>query len=176
MNFIHDIPLGEKVPQEFNVIVETPRGCANKYEVDKATGLIKLDRVQYSAVYYPFDYGFAPGTHWHDNDPLDVMIITTHPLLAGVLVEVRPIGGVEMIDSGEGDDKIIAVPVEDPRFKELQDIDDFPSHRKAEIKHFFEVYKQLQGKKVVVGEFYNRETAYAKIGEATLLYKREFNK
>lgn len=174
LNLWHEVSLGKKAPNEFNAIIEIPRGSANKYEVDKATGLIKLDRVQYSAVYYPFDYGFAPQTYWPDGDPLDILVVSTHPLIPGLLVEVRPIGGMEMIDSGDSDDKIIAVPVEDPRFAELQDINDFPKHRQREIQHFFETYKELQGEVVEVKEFYNKKRALESINKAILLYQETF--
>tara|TARA_Y100000310_G_C20390061_1_gene672299 strand:- start:158 stop:697 length:540 start_codon:yes stop_codon:yes gene_type:complete len=170
----HDVPLGDKSPEEFNVIIEIPRGSANKYEVDKETGLIKLDRVSYSAMYYPMDYGFAPQTYWPDKDPLDVLVMTTHPLVPGLLVAVRPIAGIEMIDDGDEDDKIITVPVEDPRFKEFQDLDDLPSHTKDELKHFYETYKELQGKKVVVKSFYGKKTAMTKVKRAVKLYKDKF--
>jgi inorganic pyrophosphatase len=170
----HDIPLGSKAPEEFNAIIEIPRGSSNKYEIDKETGLIKLDRVNYSALYYPMDYGFAPQTYWPDKDPLDILVITTHPLVSGLLVAVRPIAGIEMIDDGDEDDKIITVPVEDPRFLEFQDLKDLSAHTKAELKHFFETSKQLMGKKVVVKSFYGKKTALGKINRAVKLYKDKF--
>jgi len=103
MNLWHDIPLGENAPDEINVIIEIPKGSPNKYEIDKTTGLIKLDRVNYSAAPYPFDYGFAPQTLWGDNDPLDVVVLTSYPLYPGILVAVRPVAVMEMIDNGESD-------------------------------------------------------------------------
>src|SRR3989344_2878898 len=116
MNLWHDISIGKKVPDEFNVIVEIPKGSKNKYEIDKETGLIALDRVAHTAQDFPYDYGFAPQTLWDDGDALDVIVLTTHPLATGILVRVRPIAIMQMVDSGDSDDKIIAVPVEDPRF------------------------------------------------------------
>lgn len=176
MNFWHDLFLGENAPEQFRIIIEIPRGSANKYEVDKETGLIKLDRVSYSAMYYPMDYGFAPQTYWYDKDPLDVLMLSTHPLLPGIMVEVRPIGGMTMNDDGDSDDKIIAVPVEDPRFKHYKDIDDIAPHVKEELKHFFETYKQLQKKEVKVEGFYNKEKAVATVKESMDLYKEKFGK
>src|SRR3990167_10625852 len=128
MNLWHDITLGEKAPEEFNVIIEIPRGSHNKYEIDKESGLIKLDRVNYSAATYPCDYGFAPKTLWDDGDALDVIVLTTEPLFPGVLVKVRPVGLMNMIDSGDADDKVIAVPVDDPRWAQVQDIGDINPH------------------------------------------------
>lgn len=174
MNLWHEVPLGEKAPKEFNIIIEIPRGSANKYEVDKATGLIKLDRVSYSAMYYPMDYGFAPQTYWYDDDPLDVLMLSTHPLLPGILVAVRAIGGLQMIDSGEKDDKIIAVPVEDPRFKDFRDLEDIPAHVQEELKHFFETYKELQKKEVKVNGFYGAKQAEETVLKSMDLYKEKF--
>ena len=115
MNILNT-PLGKDAPEKFNVIIEIPRGSSNKYEIDKETGLIKLDRVMYSPVYYPLDYGFLPQTHWHDGDAVDALVLTTHPLLPGVLVEAKPIGVLEMVDDGDRDEKVICVAVKDPRF------------------------------------------------------------
>lgn len=174
MNLWHDVPLGEEAPKEFNTIIEIPRGSTNKYEVDKETGLIKLDRVSFTAQFYPFDYGFAPRTYWHDKDPLDVVVLTTYPLVPGILVKVRPVGVMVMIDSGDSDDKILAVPADDPRFNDVKDINDVNSHTKKEMQHFFETYKLLQKKVVTVKGFENREQAMKKVEEAVTLYKKQF--
>lgn len=176
MNLWHDVPLGEGAPQEFNTIIEIPKGSTNKYEVDKETGLIKLDRVSYTSQFYPFDYGFAPQTFWHDNDPLDVVMLSTYPLLPGILVAARPVGVMIMNDSGDSDDKIIAVPADDPRFEAIKDIDDVNAHTKKEMQHFFETYKLLQNKVVKVSGFENRESAISKINESVQLYKQKFSK
>src|SRR3989344_3392241 len=109
MKNILDISLGEKAPDGFNVIIEISRGPSNKCEIDKNTGLLRLDRVLYSPFYYPLDYGFLPQTHWHDDDPLDALVLVTHPILPGTIVEVRPVGVVRMTDNGDKDEKIIAV-------------------------------------------------------------------
>ena len=174
MNLLHEVPLGEKAPKEFNIIIEIPRGSANKYEVDKATGLIKLDRVSYSAMYYPMDYGFAPQTYWYDDDALDVLMMSTHPLFPGILVAVRAIGGFKMADDGDQDDKIISVPVDDPRFKKYQDLEDIQPHIKDELKHFFETYKELQKKEVKVNGFYGAKEAEETVLKSMNLYKEKF--
>jgi len=124
MNLWHDLSLGDKAPKEFNAIIESPKGSKNKYEIDKKTGLIKLDRAMKTTQDFPFDYGFAPQTLWEDNDPLDIVVLTTYPLHPGILLKVRPVAVMRMIDCGDSDDKIIAVPVDDPRWEEAQDLED----------------------------------------------------
>ncbi len=151
MNLWHDIPANGEVG--LNVIVEIPKGSRVKYELDKKTGLIKFDRVLYSPMHYPTNYGFVPQTLWEDGDPLDVLVIAYEPLAPGTLVESRPIGFLEMEDSGENDIKILAVPLNDPRFKNTKDISNLEPHLLDEIKHFFKVYKDLQNKKTEVGEW-----------------------
>jgi inorganic pyrophosphatase len=175
-NLLHDITPGDKVPQEITVVVEIQKGSKNKYELDKATGLIKLDRVMYTGQDYPFDYGFVPQTHWHDGDPLDVVLLTTYPLVPGLLLAARPVGVMDMIDDGESDAKIIAVPVKDPRFNKVQDLTDVNPHTIEEIKHFFETYKQIQKKEVSIPTIRNAEAARAVITEAIELYKKEHTK
>lgn len=175
-NLWHDIPLGDSAPNTFHAIIEIPRGSANKYEVDKETGLIKLDRVLYGSQYYPFDYGFAPQTYWHDNDPLDVLVLTTFPLLPGLLVEVRPLGVLEMLDGGESDSKIITVPSEDPRYAHYSDLDDIGEHRLKEIENFFDTYKVLQKKEVQTQGYQGKEAAMKIIEESVALYKEKFSK
>ncbi len=146
MNLWHDVPLGENTPDEINAIIEIPKNSNNKYEVDKATGLIKLDRANYSSAAYPFDYGFAPQTLWDDGDPLDVIVLTTFPLHPGILVTVRPVAGIDMIDAGDSDYKVIAVPVDDRRWDDIHDLADINKHTIKEFQHFFETYKILKGK------------------------------
>ena len=148
MNLLHDIDPGTR--DEMNVIIEIPKDSHNKYEIDKKTGLIKLDRANYSSAAYPFDYGFVPQTLWDDGDALDVIVLTTYPLNVGVLVSARPVGILHMIDSGAADDKIIAVPTEDKRWDDVRDIADLNKHQLKEFVHFFETYKHLKGKPVVV--------------------------
>lgn len=148
MNLLHDVSAGTK--EAMNVIIEIPKDSHNKYEIDKKTGLIKLDRANYSAAAYPFDYGFVPQTLWDDGDALDVILLTTYPLNVGVLVEARPVGILNMIDSGDNDDKILAVPAEDKRWDDVKDLKDINKHMLKEIQHFFETYKNLKGKPVEV--------------------------
>ena len=176
MNILHDVSLGDNVPEKFNVIIEIPRGSSNKYEIDKDTGLMKLDRVLYSAMFSPMDYGFLPQTHWHDGDPLDVLVMTTYALVPGVLVEVRPIAVIRMIDSGEKDEKIIAVPTEDPRFDGIKDVSDIEKHTIEELRHYYEHYKDLQGKEVQITAIEGADAAKEVIKEGVKLYKEKFSK
>lgn len=141
MNLLHDIPSG--TAEEMNVIIEIPKFSKNKYEIDKETGIIALDRVMHTAQDYPYDYGFVPQTLFDDGDALDVVLITTHPLAPGILVKARPVAIMEMIDGGERDDKVIAVPVEDPRFDEIHDLKDLNKHFIKEVSHFFETCSSL---------------------------------
>lgn len=172
MNLWHDIEPGTK--EEMNVIIEINKGSKNKYEIDKKTGLIALDRVSHTAQDFPFDYGFVPRSLWHDKDPLDVVLLTTFPLLPGVLVHARPIALMNMIDGGEGDDKIIAVPVDDPRFDTIQDLGDINPHTLKEIEHFYSTYKKLQNKVVEVKGFKGKQEAQAAFDEGLKLYTAEY--
>jgi inorganic pyrophosphatase len=174
MNLWHDIKAGSK--DEINVIVEINKGSKNKYEIDKETGLIALDRVAHTAQDFPFDYGFVPQTLGEDNDPLDVVLLTTYPLFPGVLLKARPVAVMKMIDSGEGDDKIIAVPCDDPRWSDIKDLSDINKHTIKEIEHFYSTYKKLQNKIVEVKSFENKETAQKVFEESCDRYKEKFNK
>jgi len=176
MNLWHDVPAGEKVPEEVNVIIEISRGSKNKYEIDKETGLIALDRVMHTAQDYPFDYGFVPQTYWHDEDALDVIVLTTHPLPSGILARVRPVALLKMIDGGDNDDKVIAVPTEDPRWAGVMDKDDINPHTLKEIEHFFSTYKQIQNKEVTLAGIENAAAAKEAITEGIQLYKDTFSK
>lgn len=158
-----------------NVIIEINKGSKNKYEIDKKTGLIALDRVSYTTQDFPFDYGFVPRSLWHDNDPLDVVLLTTYPLLPGILVRARPIALLNMIDGGEGDDKIIAVPKDDPRFEKTQDLGDINPHTLKEIEHFYSTYKKLQNKEVEVKGFQGKKEAQAAFQEGLELYTRKYS-
>ena len=176
MNLWHDIDPGTS--DEMNTIIEIPSGSNNKYEIDKDTGLIKLDRANYSAAAYPFDYGFVPQTLWHDGDALDVIVLTTYPLAVGILVAVRPVAVMEMVDSGESDYKIIAVPTEDKRWEDVQDLGDLNKHTLKEIRHFFETYKLLKGKPapVEIKGIKGKDAAVAAFNESLALYKQKFAK
>ncbi|MBU4069475.1 MAG: inorganic diphosphatase [Nanoarchaeota archaeon] len=173
---INKISPGEKCPEIINVLIEIPKGSSNKYELDKETGLLFLDRPLYSSVHYPGDYGLIPQTHWDDGDPLDVLVITSTPVYPLTLAEVRVIGVLRMIDSGEKDDKIIGVYNSEPRFKEVKDIKDIPKHTIKEIINFFETYKELQGKKCEITEVKGRETAYKDVERGIKAYKKKIEK
>ena len=173
---ILEISPGKNVPEVVNAIIEIPMGSRVKYEVDKETGLIKVDRVLYSPFHYPANYGFIPHTWWEDGDPLDVIVFAYEPLYPGVLVEVRPIGLLKMEDSGELDDKILAVPAKDPRFNEIKDIKDLPQHLLNELEHFFSRYKELQGKETKVLGFEDAEAAKKAVLAGIDKYKKHFNK
>ena len=170
MNLLHDIDSGTK--EAMNVIIEIPKDSHNKYEIDKKTGLIKLDRANYSSAAYPFDYGFVPHTLWDDGDALDVIVLTTYPLDVGVLVEVRPVAILTMIDDGESDDKVIAVPVEDRRWEDVQELQDLNKHTLREIAHFLENNKKLKSKpvKIEIGEYKDRASAETAFERARKLY------
>lgn len=176
MNLWHDVSIGKKVPEELNVIVEIPKGSKNKYEIDKETGLIALDRVAHTTQDFPFDYGFAPQTLWDDGDALDVLLLTTHPLQSGVLVRARPVGLMKMIDGGDADDKVIAVPVDDPRWINVQDLSDINPHVLKEMEHFYSTYKKIQNKEVKVTGFEKKDAAQKAIKRSQELYKKEFSK
>ncbi len=176
MNLWHDIPLGEDAPKEINVIIEIPRGSNNKYEIDKGTGLIKLDRANYSAAAFPYDYGFAPQTFWDDGDPLDVIVMTTFPLYPGILVSVRPVAVIDMVDDGDSDYKIIAVPTEDKRWDDVQDLNDINGHTIKEFQHFLETYKALKGKPapVEIRGVMGKKEAQEAVVKSVALYKDKF--
>ncbi len=178
MNLWHDIPLGDNVPDEINVMIETSKGSPNKYEIDKELGLIRLDRANYSAAAFPADYGYLPQTYWEDGDALDVIVLATFPIPSGILVKARPVALMEMIDTGESDYKIIAVPVDDKRWEDVHDLTDVNKHTLKEIQHFFETYKALKGKSSVVEikGFKGKDDAKAAILQSMALYKEKFGK
>lgn len=176
MNLWHEISAGENVPETINVIIECPKGSKNKYEIDKETGLICLDRAMKTAQDFPFDYGFVPQTLWEDGDALDVVVLTTYPLHPGIMVEARPVGVALMIDCGESDYKILAVPESDPRWNEVKDLKDINPYTLKEIKHFFETYKSIDGKKVEIKGFKGRKEALAAINKSLKIYQKKFPK
>ncbi|MEX1028003.1 MAG: inorganic diphosphatase [Candidatus Paceibacterota bacterium] len=181
MNLWHDISAGDNAPREINTIIETPKGSHNKYEIDKENGLIALDRANYSDAPYPVDYGFVPQTYWHDDDALDVMILSTYPIAVGVLVPVRPIAVMKMTDDGDSDDKIIGVPLTDRRWEDVQSLADVNKHTLRTIRHFFETYKILKSGDgeaetgVTVHGFKEKDDAIDAINESLQLYKEKFN-
>ncbi|XP_010906338.1 soluble inorganic pyrophosphatase isoform X4 [Elaeis guineensis] len=166
----HDLEIGPGAPAVFNCVVEIARGSKVKYELDKHSGLIKVDRVLYSSVVYPHNYGFIPRTICEDSDPMDVLILMQEPVLSGSFLRARAIGLMPMIDQGEKDDKIIAVCADDPEFRHYKDIKDLPPHRLAEIRRFFEDYKKNENKEVAVNDFLPAEDAIKAIKYSMDLY------
>jgi inorganic pyrophosphatase len=143
----HDIPTGKEPPDLLTAVIEIPKDDRNKYELDKELGLFRLDRVLHSAVHFPGDYGFLPRTLAEDGDPLDVLVTMTVPVFTGCLIEVRPVGVFYLVDKGENDEKILAVPVRDPWTRDVTALDHLPKHTLLEIEHFFLIYKELEGVK-----------------------------
>jgi inorganic pyrophosphatase len=166
----HDVSPGDRIPQEFRAIVEIPFGSNVKYELDKGSGLIKLDRVLYSAVYYPANYGFIPQTLAEDDDPLDVLVLCQEAVAPLTLMRARAIGLMTMIDAGKKDHKIIAVAVHDPEFNSYFEAKEMPPHRLLMLRRFFQDYKQLEGKAVEVEEIQPAETAFPVIKDALERY------
>lgn len=156
---IKTLPRGEKYPEEFNLVIEMPKGSHNKYEYDEDLDIIKIDRVAHTAMALPCDYGFIPQTRSEDGDHLDGLVLLDAASFSGCLVPARPIGVLYMIDSGEKDEKIIAVPVDDPRYKHITNLDQLSPHFTKEIQHYFEHYKDLQNKKVEITGWGNKEEA-----------------
>lgn len=167
------IPIGPKAPHILNAVIEIPKGSQHKYEYDEALDEIKLDRVLFSSVFYPTEYGFIPETRSEDGDHLDVLVIISAPTFPGCIISVRPICVLNMEDEAGKDWKIIAVAEKDPRYKEIQTIDDMEAHFKKEVKNFFEVYKQLENKKVTVHEWRGKDEAYRLIEKAQVRYSNE---
>lgn len=176
MNIWHDIAKNRIKKDDFIGVVEIPKGGDVKYELDKETGMLKLDRVLYTATHYPTNYGFIPRTYAEDNDPLDVLILCNEQIIPLTLVECYPIGVLIMNDSGEEDEKIIAISKKDPYLNEYDDISELPRHISDEIKHFFEVYKQLEGKTTTVDRMLGREDAERIIEKCMKAYDEKFNK
>ncbi len=170
-NLWRSIPLGNPRGQ-LNAIIEIPKGSKAKYEFDKETGLIFLDRILYTATYYPANYGFIPQTISRDGDPLDILVLCQESLLPKTLVHVKAIGIVKMTDQKKTDEKIIAVPLRDPSYSSYRDVSQLPVHFLEEIKHFFRVYKQLEGKKTLVRRILGRWEAVKTIRESAERFRR----
>lgn len=170
----HDLAVGPNPPDEINAIIEIPRGSRNKYELDKETGLFRFDRLLYSAVYYPGDYGLIPRTLAEDGDPLDVLVIVTEPTFPGCYMDVRPIGLFGMKDEKGPDDKILAVPTRDPLYDEYHDLDDVASHYLKEVEHFFAIYKELEGVHTTILGWQDGTRAREVIMAASERYRREY--
>lgn len=170
----HGAGYGEMAPKEVNAMIEIPQGSRTKYEIDKETGLLKLDRVIYSSFHYPVNYGFIPQTLGHDHDPLDILVLCSQSIQPLCLVSATVIGNMQMIDSGEKDDKIIAVASKDPSVNHISSIDEMPRHFINELRNYFEQYKVLENKQVQIEEFQSKEIAYTIIQEAIDLYQEKF--
>ena len=169
-----DLPPGRNPPEEVTAVIEIVSGSRNKYELDKETGLLKLDRVLSSAVHYPSDYGFIPRTLHEDGDPLDVLVLLKEQTFPGCMIDVRPIGVLRMLDRGEPDDKILGVPLHDPAHEEFFDIADIPQHMLREIEYFFSTYKDLEGKRVQAAGWEKSERAVQIIQESIDRYDRKY--
>lgn len=175
MHLKDGIAPGNNVPTEINVLVEIPKGSQNKYEYDPEHEVLMLDRVLFSPMHYPGDYGFIPQTLGLDNDPLDALVLVTFPTYPLTLISSRPIGVLEMVDNGEEDSKILCVPCEDVRFKKFKNISDVDEAHLNEIAHFFKVYKELEGKKVEIRGWKDVEVAHEIIRDSVERYKQEKN-
>ncbi|MEN9999248.1 MAG: hypothetical protein RI922_2238 [Bacteroidota bacterium] len=173
-NAWHDVSRGDNLPNEVNGIIEIPKGTRAKYELDKDSGLLKLDRVLYSSVYYPANYGFIPKSYCDDKDPLDILILSQIDVVPMCIVPAKVIGVMRMLDNGEADDKIIAVAAGDPSVNHINDISELPAHFISEMRNFFEDYKKLENKTVVVEEFLNRETAIEILQDSFKMYEEKF--
>jgi inorganic pyrophosphatase len=170
----HHVNPNFKSPDTVSGIIEIPKGTRAKYELDKESGLLRLDRVLYSSVYYPANYGFIPKTYCDDKDPLDILIISQIDVVPMCIVEAKIIGVMRMLDNNEADDKLIAVAAGDPSVYHFNDIEELPMHFKSEMKNFFEDYKKLENKKVVVEDFLGKQTALDILNESFELYKKVF--
>ncbi|KAH6823333.1 pyrophosphorylase 3 [Perilla frutescens var. hirtella] len=166
----HDIDIGPEAPHIINCVIEITKGSKVKYELDKKTGLIKVDRILYSSVVYPHNYGFIPRTLCEDNDPIDVLVLMQEPVIPGSMLRVRPIGLMPMIDQGEKDDKLIAVCADDPEYRHYTDINQLAPHRLTEIRRFFEDYKKNENKEVAVNDFLPPTTAIQTLQSSIDLY------
>ena len=172
MNIWHDFPEKDIKANDFSAVIEISKGSKCKYELDKETGMLRLDRILYTATHYPANYGFIPRTYADDGDPLDVLVLCSEPIVPMTLVQVYPIGAIRMIDGGKQDDKIIALPFSDPTYHKVKSIQELPPHIFDEIKHFFTVYKQLENKQTAVKELFDRTEAEEIVRRAIEDYKK----
>jgi inorganic pyrophosphatase len=176
MNIWHDINPSAVSPESFSAVIEIPKGSRTKYELDKSTGLMRLDRILYTSTHYPANYGFIPRTYGDDGDPLDVLLICNQALEPMSLVRAYPIGVITMIDNGRFDEKIIAIPFNDPNYNQYKSIDELPKHIFDEMAHFFKVYKNLENKDTAVNEVQGRDEAIKIINSAIDHYIDSFCK
>lgn len=170
----HGASYGDKAPQIVNALIEIPQGSRTKYEIDKPTGLLKMDRIIYSSFHYPVNYGFIPRTLGQDNDPLDILVLCSQSIHSLCLVQATVIGNMQMIDSGEQDDKIIAVATKDPSVNHITSIDELPKHFISELKNYFEQYKVLENKQVQIEDFQDKEAAFKIINDSISFYNQKF--
>lgn len=170
----HNVSAGNQLPDIVNGIIEIPKGTRAKYELDKDSGLLILDRVLYSSMYYPANYGFIPRTYCDDNDPLDILILSQIDVVPMCIVPAKIIGVMQMLDGGEADDKIIAVAAGDPSINHINDISELPDHFISEMRNFFEEYKKLENKTVIVEDFMDRKTAIKILNESFKMYEDKF--
>jgi inorganic pyrophosphatase len=170
----HGASFGTNAPARVNALIEIPQGSRAKYEVDKATGLLRLDRVIYSSFHYPINYGFIPQTLGQDGDPLDILVLCSQSIQSLCLVDATVIGNMQMIDNGQVDDKIIAVATKDPSVNHINRMEDLPQHFLLELRNFFEQYKALENKKVAIDNFQDQLIAYQIIKDSISFYKEKF--
>lgn len=169
----HDVELGDQAPELVPAVIEVPKGSKNKYEIDKENGMIRVDRVLFSSMQYPANYGFIPRTYCDDKDPLDILVLGQEPVYPLSVMQAKPIGAMKMLDQGEADDKIIAVHANDPEYSHYNNINELPPHRMREVRNFFEDYKSLEEKEVHVEEFVDKKTALKIIADAIAAYKTQ---
>lgn len=174
MNPWHDFPVGSNPPERVTAVIEIPRGSRNKYELDKASGQFRLDRVLFSAVHYPGDYGLIPRTLHEDGDPLDILVSINEPTFPGCQIDCRPLGVLKLLDRGEPDDKIIAVPSQDPFYNDAFDIADLSQHYLKEVEHFFHIYKDLEGRRVEIVGWEKSEVALKVIDDSVKRYREKY--
>jgi inorganic pyrophosphatase len=172
----HDVEIGSEAPEIITAVIEVPKGSKVKYELEKKSGLIRVDRILFSSVHYPANYGFIPRTYCGDHDPLDVLVLGQESVYPLSLMRAKPIGVMKMVDQGEPDDKIIAVHMDDPEYSPYEQLSDLPPHRLTEIRRFFEDYKVLESKTVVIEDFKDHDEAVTVIRDAVDLYKKTFGK
>lgn len=174
MNIWHDMREDRITPEDFYAVIEIEKGSKAKYEMDKETGMLLLDRILYTSTHYPASYGFIPRTYADDNDPLDVLVLCSEPIAPMSLVQVYPIGVIAMVDNGFNDEKIIAIPFNDPTYNGYRSIDALPTHTFTEMQHFFKVYKELEDKETAVTKVRGQREAVETVQRAIELYKTKF--